>query len=396
LDKLGLNHYGLDTTGGYLMKKTKKKIVVLGAGLVGRAMAVDLQKKYHTVAVDIDQDALKALSADYGLETIHADISKEETLSRVIADCDLVIGSVPSHMGFETLKRVIRAGKNIVDISYWPEDPFALDELAKENNVTVIVDCGVAPGMSSIVLGYHNSQMDVDRFECHVGGLPEDRGWPWEYKTVFPPLECIEEYLQPGRFIENGKLVVIEPLSEPEAIEFPVVGYLEGLNSDGLRTLIKTMDIPNMFEKTLRYPGITEYLRALRDTGFFSHDEVQVGKNLIRPFDLTAALLFSKWNILPGEPDLTAMRLTISGNENGKAKTYTYSLLDRYDSETNTTSMARTTGYTATAVADLILSDKYNRKGISPPEYVGEVGDNLEYVMAYLEERGVIYQLEIS
>jgi len=191
-------------------------------------------------------------------------------------------------------------------------------------------------------------------------------------------------------------LIVKEALSEPESIEFPIVGMLEGLNSDGLRSLIKTMDIPNMIEKTLRYPGITKYLRVLRDTGFFSYDEVPVGKNLIRPFDLTAALLFPKWEMQPGEADITAMRLTISGKENNKAKTYTYTLLDRYDSETKTTSMARTTGYTCTAVADLILSEKYNRKGIIPPEYIGEVGNNFEYVKEYLEARGIIYQLEIK
>lgn len=373
-----------------------RKIVVLGVGLVGKAMAVDLQKKYHTIAVDINQDALKALNTDHGIETIHADISDEETLSKIIADCDIVIGSVPSYLGLEILRNVIRAGKNIVDISFFPEDPFQLDKLAKENNVTAIVDCGVAPGMSNIILGYHNAQMNVNNFECYVGGLPDNREWPWEYKTVFPPIECIEEYLQPGRFIENGNLIIKEALSEPESIEFPEVGMLEGLNSDGLRSLIKTMDIPNMIEKTLRYPGITEYLRVLRDTGFFSYDEVQVGKNLIRPFDLTAALLFPKWRIQPGEADITAMRIIISGKENGQTKTYTYSLLDRFDSETNTTSMARTTGYTCTAVADLILSEKYNRKGISPPEYIGEVGNNYEYVKEYLEARGIIYQLEIK
>ena len=374
----------------------KKKIVILGAGLVGKAMAIDLQKKYHTIAVDINQDALKELNIDHGIETIHADISEEETLKKIIDDCEVVIGSVPSHMGFEILKNVIRAGKNIVDISFFTEDPFQLDELAKMNNVTAIVDCGVAPGLSNIILGYHNAQMNIDKFECYVGGLPEKREWPWEYKTVFPPSECIQEYFEPGRFIENRDLIVKKPLSEPESIDFPEVGMLEGLNSDGLRTLITTMDIPNMFEKTLRYPGITEYLRALRDTGFFSNDEMRVGKNLIRPFDLTAALIFPKWKMQPGEADITAMRLIISGKENDQAKTYTYSLLDRFDFETNTTSMARTTGYTCTAVADLILTDKYNRKGISPPEYIGEVGNNFEYVKEYLQARGITYQLKIK
>jgi len=374
----------------------KKKIVILGAGLVGKAMAIDLQKKFHTIAVDINQDALKVLNTDHGIETICADISDVETINKIITDCDIVIGSVPGHMGLEMLGNVIRAGKNIVDVSFFPEDPFQLDELAKENNVTAIVDCGVAPGMSNIILGHHNARMNVNKFECYVGGLPENRKWPWEYKTVFPPSECIEEYLQPGRFIVNSNLIVKDALSELESIEFPEVGMLECLNTDGLRSLIKTMDIPNMVEKTLRYPGITEYLRTLRDTGFFSSEEVRVGNNLIRPFDLTATLLFPKWKMHPGEADITAMRLIISGNENGQAKTYTYSLLDRFDSETNTTSMARTTGYTCTAVADLILSDKYNRKGIIPPEYIGEVGNNFEYVKEYLQARGIIYQLKIK
>ena len=372
----------------------KKKIIILGAGLVGKAMAIDLQKKYHTIAVDINQDALKALNTDHGIETIHADISEEETLNKIISDCDIVIGSVPSNLGLKILKNVIRAGKNIVDISFFPEDPFQLDELAKENNVTAIVDCGVAPGMSNIILGYHNARMNVNKFECYVGGLPENREWPWEYKTLFPPLECIEEYFQDGRIVKNGNLIVKEALSEIELFEFPEVGMLEGLNTDGLRTLIKTMDIPNMIEKTLRYPGITEYLRVLRDTGFLSTDEIRVGKNLIRPFDLTASLIFPKWIIQPGEADITAMRLIISGKKNGQSKTYTYSFLDRYDYETNTTSMARTTGYTCTAVADLILLDKYNRKGIIPPEYIGEVRNNFEYVKEYLEARGVAYKLE--
>jgi len=374
----------------------KKKIVILGAGLVGKAMAIDLQKKYHIAAVDINQDALKTLNTDHGIETIHTDISEEEILNKIISDCDLVIGSVPSHMGLEILRNVIRAGKNIVDISFFPEDPFQLDELAKENNVTAIVDCGVAPGLSNIILGYHNAQMNVNKFECYVGGLPENREWPWEYKTVFPPSECIEEYLQDGRIVKNGNLIVKEALSEIELYEFPEVGMLEGLNTDGLRTLIKTMDIPNMIEKTLRYPGLTEFLRVLRDSGFLSYNEVPIGETPIRPFDLTAALLFPKWKMQTGEADITAMRLIISGNENGQAKTYTYLLLDRFDSETNTTSMARTTGYTCTAVADLILSDKYNCKGIIPPEYIGEVGNNFEYVKEYLQARGIICQLKIN
>jgi len=372
----------------------KKKIVVLGAGLVGSAMAIDLHKKYQIIAVDINQENLIPLNVDYGIKVQHANISDVTILNKIIADADLVVGSVPSHIGYQTVKNVIQAGKDIIDISFFSEDPFQLDKLAKENNVSAIVDCGVAPGMSNIILGYHNAQMDVNKFECYVGGLPEKRGWPWEYKTVFPPSECVEEYLQTGRFIENGNVILKEALSEPEIIDFPAVGNLEALYTDGLRTLIKTMDIPNMIEKTLRYPGITEYLKVLRDTGFFSHKDVQVGKSIIKPFDITAALLFPKWKIKLGEPEITVMRIIISGKENNHTKTYTYLLLDKFDYETNTTSMARTTGYTCTAVANMILSDKYNHKGIIPPEYIGGVENNFKYIMKYLEARGIVFQLE--
>ena len=372
----------------------KKKIVVLGAGLVGKAMAVDVNKKYQAVAVDIDQDALKELETDYGIETIQADIADVETLNKIIADCDIVIGSVPGHIGLEMLKNVIQAGKDIVDISFFPEDPLQLDALAKENNVTAVVDCGVAPGMSNLILGYHNAHMNVNNFECYVGGLPEKRDWPWEYKAVFSPIDVIQEYIRPARYIKNGKLVVKEALSDPEPLEFPPVGTLEAWNSDGLRSLINTLDIPNMIEKTMRYPGTIEYLRVLRDTGFFSYDEVQVGDKLIRPIDLTATLLFPKWKMQPGEADITAMRLIISGKENGQDKTYTYSLFDRLNPDTNTTSMARTTGYTCTAVASLILSGNYDRKGILPPEFIGEDEKNYKFVRNYLEKRGVIYTLE--
>jgi saccharopine dehydrogenase-like NADP-dependent oxidoreductase len=371
-----------------------KKIIVLGAGLVGKAMAIDLNQSFQTVAVDINKNALESLKTDHGIETIKADISDVDVLNDIIADCDLVVGSVPGFMGMEMLRNVINAGKNIVDISFFPEDPLQLDELAKENGVTAVVDCGVAPGMSNVILGYHNVNMEVTNYECYVGGLPKEREWPWEYKAVFSPIDVIEEYIRPARYIENGELVVKEALSEPEPIEFPAVGTLEAWNSDGLRTLINTLQIPNMIEKTMRYPGTIEYLKVLRETGFFSYDEVQVGENRIRPIDLTAELLFPKWKMRPGDADITAMRIIISGKENGQERMYTYSLLDKFDEKTNTSSMARTTGYTCTSVASLILEGLYSRKGLLPPEFVGEDESNYKYILNYLKDRGVIYNIE--
>lgn len=156
-------------------------------------------------------------------------------------------------MGFCTLKTVIECGKDIVDISFFPEDPFKLDQLAKEKKVTAVVDCGVAPGCSNLILGYMASILDViESFSCYVGGLPRIRTWPYEYKTPFSPSDVIEEYNRPARLVDNGKVVTQPALSEVELIDLPGVGTLEAFNTDGLRTLIRTMKVPCMKEKTMR------------------------------------------------------------------------------------------------------------------------------------------------
>ena len=371
----------------------KKKVIVLGAGLVGKAIAIDLAAQFEVTAVDLNEEALNALE-ERGIATKKVDFSDLSALKNAIQPFDLVVGAVPGFLGLQTVKTVIEAGKNMVDISFFPEDPFQLDALAKKNNVTVITDCGVAPGMGNIILGYHYSRMKIQRYECLVGGLPVVREWPYEYKAVFSPIDVIEEYIRPARYVQNGQVVIKEALSDPELIHFPEVGTLESWNSDGLRSLIKTMpDIPDMIEKTLRYPGCIEYLRMLRESGFFSFEEVEVKGVKIRPVDVTAKLLFPKWKLKPGEEEFTVMRIQIEGEENGKAKMYEYNLFDKTDLKTDTLSMARTTGFTCTAVAHLVLDEKFSRKGICPPEYVGEEQANFDFVVNYLKERGVHYRI---
>ena len=280
--------------------------------------------------------------------------------------------------------------KNIVDISFYPEDPFGLDDLAKKNNVVAVMDCGVAPGMGNIIFGHHNQSMKISDYECLVGGLPVKREWPYEYQAVFSPIDVIEEYIRPARFIQNKKLIIKEALSETELIEFEEVGTLESWNSDGLRSLIKTMPhVPNMIEKTLRYPGCVEYLKVLRASGFFSYEEIEVNGIKIKPIDVTSKLLFPKWEMKEGDKDFTIMRIVIKGKENGSQVKYHYNLLDRY--QDNTISMARTTGFTCTAVANLVLEKKYKKTGISPPEYLGE---HFGFIKNYLHDRNVIYNVK--
>ena len=367
-----------------------KQIVVLGAGMVGSAIAADLCREYRVTAVDASRERVEALAAEHPLTGEVADLSRAEIVQSVVREADLVIGAVPGFMGFAALQAIIEAGKNVVDISFFGEDPFALDALARDHGVTAVVDCGVAPGLSNMVLGYHAQRMTVEAFRCLVGGLPAVRTWPWQYKAPFSPIDVLEEYTRPARLVEHGAIVTRPALSEPELVEFAQIGTLEAFNTDGLRSLLVTMSqVPNMAEKTLRYPGHIDLVRALRESGFLSQEPISAGGRQVRPIDLTAALLFQQWRLGRGEPEFTALEIRVRGQEGGTPREYVYRLLDRTDERTGTSSMARTTGYTCTAAARLVLEGLFTQVGICPPEYVGADGTCFERVLADLAARGV-------
>ncbi len=369
-----------------------KKITLLGAGMIGRAMTIDLSENHFVSVLDVDKERLDQLNGHKNIITISGSVFDDDIFNKSVKDSDLVLSAVPGFIGFEVLKKIISAGKNVVDISFFSEDAFELDELAKQNNVTAVVDCGVAPGMSNIILGYHNTLMNIKNFECYVGGLPVKRTYPYQYKAPFSPIDVIEEYIRPARIKVSGKIEIKEALSEPELIEFDEIGTLEAFNSDGLRSLLKTMNIPDMKEKTLRYPGHIEYIKVLRESGFFSKEEIDVNSVLIKPIDLSAKLLFPLWRLKRDEEEFTVMKIIIHGSDGKDDKTIKYFLFDRYDYKTETSSMARTTGYTATAAVNLFLNNKFARKGICPPEFVGSEPGCFEYVWNYLASRGVNYK----
>jgi len=366
-----------------------KKVLVLGGGMVGSAIAADLCNEFNVTLADIDAKRLKYLKSLYPLKTLVSDLSEEGKISELVKNFRLVISAVPGNIGFETLRAIISAGIDVVDISFFERDPFELEELAKVMNVTAVVDCGIAPGLSNIILGYHNELMEVESYECYVGGLPFKRKWPFEYKAFFSPGDVIQEYIRPARFVSNGKIVTVEALSDPELIEFEEVGTLEAFNTDGLRTLIKTMKIPNMIEKTMRYPGHKELMKVFRDPGFFSDEEIMINEHAIRPVDLTSKLLFKHWKPQKNEDEFTIMKLVVKGKEADKAKEYVYELFDRFDRESGISSMARTTGYTCTAVARLLLEGNLENKGISPPEYIGAISGYNDRILNMLRKKNI-------
>lgn len=371
-------------------------ITVLGSGLVGHVIAQDLATHHQILVVDKNEASLQKLKNKKNISTIIGDVTDKAWLHSVIQPADVVVTALPGFLAFDVLKSVVEAGKNVADISFYPEDALSLNEYARSKNCTVVVDCGVAPGMSNFLLGYHASQMQVEEFVCYVGGLPVERKFPFEYKAPFSPIDVIEEYTRPARLKENGKIVVKPALSELEMIDFDGIGTLEAFNTDGLRSLLYTMDVPNMKEKTLRYPGHVRLIQALQSVGFFENKEMNIRDCKINPIELTAHLLKESWRLNPEDEEFTVMRVIIKGKENGKNVTYTYDLFDRYDETTGFSSMSRTTGFTCAAMTNLILENKFNQKGIFPPELMAGNKEIFNYVMDYLRERKVEYRMKKS
>ena len=373
-------------------------IIVLGAGMVGCAMAIDMTKNHSVTISDFDKEALeKAVKKCDLLTPLKLDVRQKETLQKTIKLFDLVICAVPGFLGFETLKSILEAKKNVIDISFFSENSLELDMLAKQNNVTAIVDCGVAPGMGNFILGYNNEKLHLTDFECLVGGLPKIKKWPFNYKAPFSPVDVIEEYTRPARYVENGNVVVKEALSDVEFVNFKGVGTLESFNSDGLRSIIFTMPhIKNMKEKTLRYPGHVDYIKVLKASGFFNKEPLILNGVAVSPLEFSSKILFNEWKLGETEEEITVMRITLKGTSpTGEEQTIVYNLHDEYCTETKTSSMARTTGYTATAAANMFLAGLFDEKGVFPPELVGKREKFFNYIWKYLEERNINYKKEI-
>lgn len=370
----------------------RQRALVLGGGLVGRTIAWDLARSgaLDVTLADVRRETLLAVAREHGVATLESDLARPEAVRAAVAGFDLVLGALPSALGFATLRAVIEAGKPYVDISFMAEDPLELDALAKERGVVALVDCGVAPGLSSVMAGYAVTRLEpCERLEVYVGGLPAVRAWPWEYKAPFAPSDVIEEYVRPARYVAHRELVVREALSEPEPFEMAGLGTLEAFNTDGLRTLARTLDVPHMKEKTLRYPGHIELMRVLRHLGLFSPEPIDVDGVRVSPLALTSKLLFPQWAYEDGEEDITVLRVVAEGKVAGARRRLVWELCDRRDPETGMRSMSRTTAFPATILAALVASGRYAEPGVHAPEDVGRVPGMLEHVLAELAARGV-------
>lgn len=338
-----------------------KKVLVLGGGRIGAAIAKNLSVDHSVTLADLRIDHLNHLSSHCQL--ISANACDEQALAELVQPFDLVVGALPSLLGFDRLRALIELKKNIVDISFFAEDALALNELAKAKGVTALVDFGLAPGISNLYAGHFVAQYDqVDSFACKVGGVPVERLKPFEYKAPFAPLDVIEEYTRPARMKRHGEEIILPAMSEIESLYFKGIGHMEAFNTDGLRSLLQTVNIPTMAEKTIRYNGHATLIQKLIDAGFF--------KQAHR--DATAKVLLEQWQFGKNEPDLTVMEISATGTKDGQAIAETFQLIDHYDHANNISSMARTTGFTCAAGVRLALSHEDLPTGVIPPEIIGQ------------------------
>jgi len=370
----------------------KKRAVVLGCGLVGATMGKELSRDTDfTVSVaDVSDESLRKVHDHPAVTPLRADLGNVEALTKLVQGFDVVLGALPSRIGFQSLQIVVSCGKPYCDISFMPEDATQADALAKKHGATAVVDCGVSPGLSNLMVGVAAAELErVERAVIYVGGLPKARHWPFQYKAPFAPSDVIEEYTRPARMVEGGRVVTKPALSEPELIEFPRIGSLEAFNTDGLRSLLKTVPADDMREKTLRYPGHCELMRAMRETGLFRTDAIDVKGTQVRPLDVTSRLLFPLWTYAPGEEEFTVLRVVAEGPRGGRRTRFRFDLYDETDRTSGTSSMARTTGFPCVIVAKMLARGQIVAPGVHPPEFLARKEGMFAQIVEELSQRGV-------
>ena len=362
--------------------KVKMNVAVIGTGMVGRLIAVELSKKYQVYAIDNNKSNLdKWRKNNAKIITKKIDVKNEDFL-KSLDDTDLIVNCVPGFMGFETSKKILEK-KTCVDISFMPEDCNYLKTVAENANTALYPDAGVAPGLSNMIVGNLISKNKLKEVKIMVGGLPLEKKPPWNYKAPFSPIDVIEECTRPARIKENGNIKAVKALTGLINFEFENVGKLEAFLTDGLRTLLTsdlTKNIPTLLEYTIRYPGHSEMITELIKNNKLDDTLKPYDGKITSQREITSKELFKEWKLNRNDREFTLLIITAI-TENDKELSCVV-----YDEWRNGwSSMSRTTGLTACAVTNLIIDKDIKKTGLITPEDIGKNQDYFDYILDYLK-----------
>jgi lysine 6-dehydrogenase len=355
------------------------KIAVVGAGLMGRAAVYDLAqcRDVNKIGVyDINLKQAREVAKKYGRgKAIHKkfDAGDIKTATKIFAGYDAVISAVTYKYNPGLAKAAIRAGAHFNDMggnNTIVAEEFKLNSLAKKAGVVVIPDCGLAPGMVSVIAAGDLAKFDKpESLHIRVGGLPQNPRPPLDYQMVFSAEGLINEFYEPVIAIKNGKRIKIPPMIGLEELYFKGIGKLEAFTtSGGTSTLPKTYGkiLKNLDYKTIRYPGFCEKFNTMLGIGLGEWDKIKVDDVKVSPRSVLKAILDK--NLTYGDPDLVLVRVITEGKIKGRKKRYVSEIIDREDRKTGLTAMMRCTSFPVTIIAMMAASGQITARGVVPQE----------------------------
>lgn len=356
------------------------RMLVLGAGLQGCACAYDLLQDTEVTEVRLADvqighlpEFLAPLSGPRLIPTT-LDVRDHEAVLGAMRQCDAVMSAIPYYFNFDMARLAVEAGVHFCDLGGNTEIVFKqkeLDAKAKQKNITVVPDCGLAPGMVNILAQYGIEQLDsVDSVKIFVGGLPQHPEPPLNYMLVYSLEGALDYYTTLSWVLRNGKRTQVKALSEREPVTFDSLGTLEAFHTaGGLSTMAFRYEdkVPTMEYKTLRYPGHAALMEDIRSMGLLSLDPVDVKGTKIVPRDAFIASVMPKLHKPKGR-DLVALRVVVSGKKNGAAASKSFELVDKYDEKHEISAMMRTTGYSLSITGLMQARGQVTPPGVHTPD----------------------------
>ena len=355
------------------------KVLVLGSGLMGRGAAFDLARNdavKEVIVADRDLKSAEALASEMGSKVVAeiVDAADRKQLKALFAKVDTVASEVSYKLNLLHTEVAIATGTHLCDLGgnlKVVEKQLKLHDKAKDAGVTVIPDCGLAPGLANVLARAGIDYLTrTDSVKIRVGGLQQEPRPPLNYSLIFAVEGLINEYIEPCMVLRDGKIAFEDPLIGFEQVEFPEpYGKLEAFNtSGGSSTMPLTYEgkVANLDYKTLRYPGHGHKMWCLMKLGFMDSKEQDFGGVKVAPRTVLEKLL--EQNLPPTGKDVTLLRVTVEGWKGTESRKIEYELVDLFDDKAGLTSMMRTTSFTASTAATMMADGTISGRGVLPPE----------------------------